>query len=276
MSEAVVVVQLSDLHVRPKGRAYNRIVETNALVERAFRAVARLAPRPDAVVITGDLTECGLPEEYETLRALLGRWLPEGVHVVPGNHDRRDDLVSAFGLAPAPTGFVDRVVDLGPIRLVLLDTLVPGAGHGALRAEQLDWLDAALASRDAPTMVAMHHPPFLCGIGHMDAITLRAPGAFAATLERHPHVERVVCGHVHRQVVARVGRATASIAPAVGVAVTFDLAPDAPSTFVMEPPAFVVHRWTAESGFVSHTVPVEDFDGPYPFVNDPDYPGASR
>lgn len=272
----MIVVQLSDLHVRPHGKACYRVVETNVLVERAFRAVSRLRVAADAIILTGDLTDCGLAKEYAELKALIDRWLPGKTHVVPGNHDRRDNLVAALGAPLAQTGFIDYAIDLSPIRIMMLDSLVPGAAHGELRRAQLDWLEATLAAApDAPTMIALHHPPFATGIGHMDAIALRAPEAFAGVVARHRQVERVICGHVHRQVTARVAQATATIAPSIEVAVAFDLEPGGPSVFVKEPPQFVVRRWTAEIGGVSHNLFVEDFEAPHPFVMDPDYPGAT-
>lgn len=263
----MLIAQLSDLHIRPRGATSNRVIESNSLAERALRALARLRPAADVVIVTGDLADCGLPEEYELLKGLLARHLPQGVHVIPGNHDVREAMVAALRCPRAETGFVDYVVDLAPVRLVMLDTLVPGASHGALRAEQLRWLDEALADAPAaPTMIALHHPPFATGIAHMDAIAIENPGAFAEIVRRHPQVERIVCGHCHRQIVARVGGATATIAPSTGAAVVFDLEPGAPSAFAMEPPQFALHRWTRESGFVSHNVFVEDYAGPYPFL----------
>src|SRR5436305_13224392 len=67
----MLICQLTDLHVRPLGVPCNRVSETNMLTERACRVVARFSPRPDVVLITGDLTECGLPAEYENVSAIL-------------------------------------------------------------------------------------------------------------------------------------------------------------------------------------------------------------
>ena len=98
----MLICQLTDLHVRPVGKSSSRISETNMFTERAFRAVARLDPRPDVVVITGDLTECGLDAEYANLLAMLRRWLPMPVFVIPGNHDRRDNFRAGLRHASAP------------------------------------------------------------------------------------------------------------------------------------------------------------------------------
>jgi 3',5'-cyclic-AMP phosphodiesterase len=275
----MLICQLTDLHVRPVGKAANRVSETNVFTERAFRAVARLDPRPDIVLITGDLTECGLSEEYANLTALLRKWLPMPVFVIPGNHDRRGNLRDALQHLPGVTTdpqYVQYAIDDYPVRVVMLDTHVPGSGHGELRAEQLEFLDRTLAAvPDKPTLIGMHHPPFVCGIAHMDRINLRTTPEFVAVIARHRQVERIICGHHHRPIVARVAHAIASISPSVAhqVEMTFD--PKDPGAFIFEPPAFQLHRWTAADGIVSHTVYVENFPGPYPFINDPEYPGHS-
>ena len=271
----LTICQLTDLHVRPVGVPAYRVAETNMLTERALRRVAALRPAPDVVIITGDLTDCGLVREYELLAEMLRRNLSMPVYVVPGNHDRREVLLASLpGTRSMEGGFVQYAVDLSPARIVMLDTVVPGAGHGELCQQRLDWLDRTLAEKpEAPTLIGMHHPPFRCGIAHMDSIALREPGRFADIVARHPHVQRIVCGHHHRPVVAHLAQAIVSIAPSVAHQVEFDLSPDAPAAFVMEPSAFELHLWEADTGFVSHTALVEAFPGPYPFLSDPDYPG---
>lgn len=275
----MLICQLTDLHVRPVGMPSNRVSDTNMLTERAFRAVARFMPRPDVVVITGDLTECGLDEEYAHLNHLLRRFLPMPVFVIPGNHDRRVNLREGLKHLPgvvADPHYVQYVVDDYPVRLIMLDTLVPGAGHGELHTEQLDFLSRTLAAApDKPTIIGMHHPPFACGMAAMDRINLRNLPEFAAIISRHRQVDRIICGHHHRPIVARVGHAIASIAPSVAHQVEMSLDPRDGGSFVFEPPAFQLHRWTAADGIVTHTVYVEDFPGPYPFVNDPEYPGKA-
>ena len=273
-AQALTIVQLTDLHVRPAGMAAYRVCESNVMTERALRSAARF--KPDAVIITGDLADCGLAEEYTLLNGMLRRHLPMPVHVIPGNHDRREVLLGHMADVPSERGFIQYAVDLGAVRLVMLDTVVPGAGHGSLDGGRLEWLDHTLAQApDTPTMIGMHHPPFICGIAHMDGINLRDHEAFAAVMSRHGQVRRVVCGHHHRPVVAQIGHAVASIAPSVAHQLELDLDPGAPNAFVLEPPAFQVHCWSAATGFVSHTAMVEAYPGPFPFTLDKDYPGVS-
>jgi 3',5'-cyclic AMP phosphodiesterase CpdA len=274
----MLICQLTDLHVRPPGVASSRVSETNMMVERALRVVSQFEPRPDVVVITGDLTDCGLDAEYILLADMLWRHLKMPVYVIPGNHDRRVTLREQLAHLPGVTAhphFVQYAIDEHPVRLVMLDTVVPGAGHGELCEERLRWLDETLAARpDVPTLVGMHHPPFICGIEHMDQIALRHPERFVEVIARHRQVERVICGHHHRPIVTRLAHTICSISPGVSHQVELELRPGMPGFMVMEPAAFQLHAWSEAHGLVSHTAYVERFPGPFPFLSDPDYPGA--
>jgi 3',5'-cyclic-AMP phosphodiesterase len=265
----MLICQLTDLHVRPVGMPCNRVSETNMFTERAFRSVARRTPAPDVIMITGDLTDIGTPAEYANLAAMLRQYLPGPVLVIPGNHDQRENFRAALAHLPGVTDdpvYVQYAIDTHAVRLVMLDTLVQGATHGELRPEQLTWLERTLAAvPEKPTMIGMHHPPFVYGTPGLDAIGLRDPGAFAAVVARHPQVRRIVSGHHHRPIFAQVGQAIASVAPSVAHQLELDFDPTAPGAFNFEPPAFHLHLWTAADGIVTHTAYVEQFPGPYPF-----------
>jgi 3',5'-cyclic AMP phosphodiesterase CpdA len=274
----MLIVQLTDLHIRPRGVACNRVSETNMLTEQAFRAVRTMRPKPDLVLITGDLTECGLPAEYDNFAAILRHALPGPVYVVPGNHDRRDILRERLAHLPgvcADPDFVQYTIEDHPVRVIMLDTLVPGQNHGALSDAQLDWLDARLAEQPSkPTLVAMHHPAFATALPHMDRIALQPMERFRSVIARHRQVGRIIAGHHHRPIIGQIAHAVASISPSVAhqVELTFD--PNEPGAFNFEPPAFQVHAWLPESGFATHTVYTQTYPGPFPFLIEPDYPGA--
>ncbi len=273
----MLLAHLTDLHVRPVGTPAYRVVDTNMLTERALRAVAALRPAPDALIVSGDLTDCGLVEEYDLLAAMIDRHLSMPVYVIPGNHDRRDNLKAHLSHLPGIAGtgdFIHYTVDDLPIRLVMLDTVEPGFGHGTLCAERLAFLDETLSAEPGkPTVIVMHHPPFVCGIKHMDEINLHDADAFAEVVGRHGQVERILCGHHHRPIVSRFAGTVLQVVPSVAHQVEFDLSADAPAAFVMEPAAFQLHQWTPEGGLISHGVYVENYPGPYPFIADADYPG---
>lgn len=268
----MLLAQLSDLHLRPPGKSGYRVVETNMLAERALRAIARFRPRIDALVISGDLAFDGATVEYQALAALLARYIHIPVYVIPGNHDRRVLIKTILGHLPGVAEdeeFVHYVVDRWPLRLVMLDTLVPDRSHGELCPRRLDFLREALASApNKPTLIVMHHPPFVCGIEHMDGIILREPEAFAEIVVANPQVQAVLCGHHHRLIVSRIGSAIVEIAPSSAHQVELALVPGTAGAFVMEPAGFLLHRWDG-STFVSHLAYVEDFDGPYPFIPEP-------
>jgi 3',5'-cyclic AMP phosphodiesterase CpdA len=274
----MLIAQLSDLHVRPRGIPAARIVETNMLVERALAAIAALNPRPDVVVVSGDVTECGRPGEYRMAADLFSRYLTMPVFVVPGNHDRRENFRVGLGHMPGVTAhpdFVQYAVEDYPVRLVMLDSVVPEAGHGLLCAERLAWLDKTLSAvPDKPTLLVLHHPPMLTGVAGMDDIFLRNTAELGALLARHPQVERILTGHHHRSIVGRLGHAIVIVAPAVVHQSELNLVAGRPDALVLEPPAYHLHLLLPDGGGIAtHTAYVERFPGPYPFLVDDDYPG---
>jgi 3',5'-cyclic-AMP phosphodiesterase len=138
----------------------------------AVESVRRLPDAPDAVLISGDLADNAADAEYGIVRELLAQ-LSAPVYVLPGNHDDRDTLRRQFELPGADGTPVQYAVDLGPLRLVLLDSTRPGEDRGELDAERLGWLDAELAAApDRVTLIAPHHPPVSTGIAVRDEIGL--------------------------------------------------------------------------------------------------------
>lgn len=263
-----LLAQVSDMHIKAGGTLSYRVVDTEASLARCVRSLESLPQRPDAVIFTGDLTDFGRPEEYANLRALLVP-LTMPVFLMPGNHDETANLRAAF---PAHAylrqrdGFVDYAIDDFALRIVALDSTIAGKSGGEIRAEQLAWLDGTLAAAPKkPTIVALHHPPFRTAIGHMDKQGLANPDALEKVIARHPQVERVIAGHLHRNIVARFGGTIASTAPSPSHQVALDLADDAASRFVMEPPGFQLHLWREGEGVITHTAAIGDFAGPYPF-----------
>ncbi|MEG0820654.1 MAG: phosphodiesterase [Burkholderiaceae bacterium] len=268
MSEPTHLVQISDPHITRRGTRLLGRVDTGAALQRAVTRITRLPLALTAVVVTGDLSAAGEAEEYAELRRLLEP-LRVPVHLLAGNHDDRARLRAAFPVAGAVTGTGPRhyAVAVGDLRLIALDTSMAGRPDGELGPAQLQWLDAELGRHaDRPTVIAMHHPPFDGGMAAMDAMGLGAGRTeLEAIVRRHPQVERVICGHLHRPIVRRFGRTVAQTAPAMAHQMELQFDPAQPLGFVMEPPALLIHRWTAAAGLVSHSLPIEAAPGPYPF-----------
>lgn len=256
----MLLCQISDPHIVEEGTlAYGR-VETPQLLERCVRKILALPRRPDVVVATGDLTDHGTAPEYALLAELLAP-LPMPLYLVAGNHDDRDELRRAFpahGHLHGEDGFVQYTIDDFAVRLVVLDTVVARAPGGELCTRRLQWLERTLSASNRPTIIAQHHPPYATGLAVMDRMALAEPEAEAAVIARHPHVERVLCGHVHRTSQARFAGTIASTCPSTAHQLLLDLAPDADFRFTAEPPAFQLHLWNGMQ-IVSHTELVDDF-----------------
>lgn len=268
----MLLAQITDLHMRLDETPLSGKVQTRPYTVAAVDAVNQWAP--DAVFVTGDLTDIGGMEEYALLRTELDR-LDAPYFVIPGNHDRHAEFRTAFDdhtYLPG-SGPINWCVDDFDLRLIGLDTVVPGSGHGELAEETLKWLEVELANSEKPTIVGMHHPPFPTGILGMDCINCLNGSDLAPILARHSNIERLITGHHHRPVQIRWGGTLGLIAPSVAHQVALDFTPRDIAEWILEPPAIMLNRWTPETGVISHTAYVGDYDGPHPFSLDPDYPG---
>lgn len=264
----MLIVQITDTHIKPEGRLAYRKVDTAPFLERAVAAINALDPAPDLVVATGDLVDAGMPEEYERLRGILGR-IAAPVFVIPGNHDERQALRQSFAAHRylPPDGPLSYAVEDWPVRIVALDTLIPGRESGALCEDRLAWLARRLAEdRQRPTVVMMHHPPFATGMSYHDERRLEGRDAFAAIVRDHPNVGWILTGHLHRNVAANWHGVPASCVASTAHQATLDMRPGAPLTFSMEPPAMFMLGWD-DGHFFGHTRLIDEFDGPHPFFD---------
>jgi 3',5'-cyclic AMP phosphodiesterase CpdA len=162
-----VVAHLSDPHLLAAGAMQYGVIDTEAGLRRALARLARLDPAPQALVFTGDLADRAEPAAYSRLREIVepaASAMGATVVWVMGNHDERAAYARGlFGEAVLDEGAAatqDRVYDVDGLRIVSLDTSVPGYHHGELTDAQLAWLTGVL-STPAPhgTLLALHHPP---------------------------------------------------------------------------------------------------------------------
>ncbi|WP_332682864.1 phosphodiesterase [Bosea sp. (in: a-proteobacteria)] len=275
----MIIAQLSDFHARPHGCPAYGIVDTNAAIGRAVDEVLAMEPAPDCVLVTGDLSDCGLAEEYGIVRDALRR-LPMPVYVVPGNHDRREALAATLAKEHAylpESGFQHYAIEDFPVRLIGLDTVIAGEDGGEICPAREAWLAERLREgQGRPTVIFMHHPPFEVGVDGMDIMPCHVSPGFVDLVARHPEIERVLCGHYHRPIQRRFAGTIGYVAPGTAHQVALDLRPGTENQFVMEPPALAVHVWTQETGVVSHLQPIGDYGPRRPFALDPAYPGKQQ
>jgi 3',5'-cyclic-AMP phosphodiesterase len=221
-----LLVQLSDVHLAVGGVGpYGARTRDNLLA--ALREVAAAGLRPDVFLLTGDLTDAGEGPCYDDLAAILAEAAaPCGASVIflPGNHDdraafRRHLLGRAgagdAGALDAPDAPVNGTHWRDGLRIITLDSTIPGEVGGALDDQTLDYLRAELAA-PAPdgTIVALHHPPVLSPVEPMARIALRDPARLRDAIAGSD-VRVVLCGHSHHEAFGMLGAIPVWVSPAL-------------------------------------------------------------
>lgn len=246
-----LVVQISDLHLGARWRSGD---PAEALA-RAVEAVNALPQTPEAVLVTGDLTDVASAESYALAREGLSK-LDAPFHVLPGNHDERELLRAAFDLPGASAEPIQYALDLASFRVLMLDTIVPGSDGGGLDGGRIEWLGSELAREpERSTLIAMHHPPLATTVPVWDEIALASADreALELLLAASPQVVGLVAGHLHRTVfTALAGRPVLAI-PSVYEQAKLDFGL---TDFEMsaDPPGFAVHT-LVDGRLVSHLQP---------------------
>jgi 3',5'-cyclic-AMP phosphodiesterase len=248
MGGRFLLAQISDPHVRAD--------DGGAAAEQLKRAMAQAREyRADAIVLTGDLANDERADEYAALaEAIVDP--PAPLFLMPGNHDDRAHMRATFPThAYLPrTGRLSFAIEHFPVRIVAVDQIVPGETHGMLTPEHADWLDRTLAQApDKPTIVALHHPPFLTHDLLFDNIGLLDADLFADVIARHRQVARIICGHHHRVAVGQAAHAPVIVAPSTSW--VYGLAMHAGQQIAprtAEQTGWMLHAWTEAGGFASH------------------------
>ena len=240
--EPVLIAQLTDTHVVAWNTDTELYVDNNARTAAAVAMLNGEAPAPAAVVMTGDLVNDARPDEYAALAELLVP-LESAVLPLPGNHDDRTLVRATFADFDWPDSehlsWV-RVVD--GVRIVGLDSTRPGRHGGEFDTERAEWLASTLAQpHDGATLLAMHHPPFVTGIGWMDRAGFVGLDMLVEIISSSS-IERIICGHMHRPIGSSVGGVATQVAMSTVQHVALDLAPAAAVALVRDPVGYQVHR----------------------------------
>jgi Icc protein len=257
----VIIAQISDFHVDLRVQTRGGTVDTRERLYQAVAHVKGLRPVPDLVLATGDLVNDGSPEQYTIVAQALAA-LPMSCYVIPGNHDDRENLRRAFAdqLYLADTAeFLHYVVDDYPLRLIALDTLVPGRDEGELCQRHLAWLHARLTEQPRrPTLIFMHHPPFATGLPVFDNMSLRGTAEMGEIIRQHPEIEAVICGHVHRSIHTRWNGTVACTAPSISFQYPMDIVGSGVIQPLNENPGGRLYVWHPDRGLVAHGFVITD------------------
>lgn len=244
----MLVAQITDIHL---GFEPDNVAEFNRKrLDQVLRRLCDLDMVPDLLFATGDLVDRGDVDSYRRLRSAL-EGCPFPVYPCMGNHDERANFRAAFPEIPVVDGFVQYVVETGPVRFVVLDTLEEGRHGGAFCEVRARWLSETLAGApDRPTMIVLHHPPIETGIEwmttHPDEPWVER---LSAALAGHAQVFGMMCGHIHRTIVTSWGGRMLAVCPSTAPQVALTLAPidadypDFRPLITADAPAYALHRW---------------------------------
>ena len=245
----MLIAQITDVHLgfergNPDENNRRRLDET-------LRVLTAMSPRPDLLLVTGDLVEHKEDAAaYAAMRGILSA-LPFPAFPALGNHDGRAAFAAHFGEVPRPGGFVQYAIEDWPLRILVLDTLEEGRHGGGFCEVRAAWLAERLAEApERPTLIVLHHPPIESGLSWMtedpDASWVRR---LEGVVARHRNIVAMVSGHLHRPIVAPWAGTTLAVCAATAPQVALDLAPidpekpDGRPMIVAEPPAFALHLW---------------------------------
>lgn len=251
---ARILLHLSDTHLLAERRRLGGRYDVSALLESVAARIRRMQPMPDAIVVTGDLTDLGEPAAYRSLRAVLeplAGELGSALIWVVGNHDERPALREHLLDETPSEEPVTGVWDIDGLRLIALDSTVPGWHHGNLDPDQLDWLRAELAV-PAPlgTLLALHHPPLPSHIPFFDILELQNQDAFADAI-RGTDVRGILAGHLHYAMSGTFAGVPVSVAAATCYTMDLALPPEQVNGMDAGQGFNLVHVW---EDTITHTV----------------------
>lgn len=264
----MLIAQISDLHIARQDRKTYGIAPMAENTARCVEHINTMTPRPELVVVSGDLCDTGALDEAQRAKAILDK-LQMPYFVIPGNHDERSAMFEVFGGAPCPArqaDFINFVIENQELRLIALDSTIPGAPGGELGLKRLTWLEAQLNSKpDQPSLILMHHPPVDCSLRETRIDGFIGAEQLGKIVARFANIERICCGHIHLLTHTRWHGTIVTTAPSMGLQLHLDLTMRAPSQWVPEDPGFLLHHWTRERNLITHAITVRDRGGPFPF-----------
>ncbi|OCQ89430.1 phosphodiesterase [Nostoc sp. MBR 210] len=190
------IAQVTDIHLFASENHQLLGMPTSESFKVVLARLQELKSEIDLLLLTGDLSGDGTSESYEHLQSLVNQ-LQIPTYWLPGNHDCAIAMNEILNL-----GMISRRKSFqrGNWNFILLNSAVPGCVHGHLSANTLSWLESELIKLgDKPTLIALHHPPFLINSLWLDSSSLQNPEEFFAVIDRHPQVKLVLFGHIHQK-----------------------------------------------------------------------------
>jgi 3',5'-cyclic AMP phosphodiesterase CpdA len=246
----MLIAQITDVHLGFEPDTPDEL--NRRRLDQTIEAILRLSPRPDLLLISGDLADAGEDDlAYAALREAIAE-LPFPVYPAMGNHDDRAAFSRHFPEVASDGGFIQYAVEDHPLRILILDTLEEGRHGGRFCEIRADWLRLRLAEQpERATLIVLHHPPSPSGLSWMtedaDAEWVKR---LEAVISAAGNVVALIAGHLHRPVVTGFAGTRLIVCPSTAPQVALDLAgidperPDDRPMIVEAPPGFALHLWT--------------------------------
>jgi len=264
----MLIAQISDTHIANIGEKTYGIAPMDSNLVECVEHINQLEPKPDLVLVTGDICYSGSVSEARYAKQLLDE-LNYPYYIIGGNHDERKNLISVFGGGAIPAndnGFINYVIEGHEVRLIAMDSVDEGKSGGKICQQRATWLSEKLdEEKSKPTIIFIHHPPTNFGVLETDVDGFENVELLAKIVVKNNNIERIICGHIHLQAFVKWQGTIVSTAPCMGMRLLLDLTMKKPSQFILEDPAYQLHYFSPEKSLITHTVHVRQIDGPYLF-----------
>ncbi len=210
------LVQITDTHILPPGELLYGDMDTATHLREVVGQINRMRPKPDMVLITGDLVENSDEASYQHFIDLI-KPLEIPAYVIPGNHDNPQMMLEVFAdtpYFPASDDTFQYEIEIPSFRILALNSYSDGNELPELDDQRLSWLQNQLSRSDKPVLIAIHHPPMTTGIEFIDMGGSEWFQGFKSVLAGHPQVKLVICGHCHADLCGRIGQVPVHMASA--------------------------------------------------------------
>ncbi|HID01910.1 MAG TPA: phosphodiesterase [Desulfobacterales bacterium] len=264
----MLIAHISDIHITGGDRKAYGIVPTAENLAHCVEHINQLIPKPDLVIVTGDITYDGQLTEAERAVTIFDK-LHAPYFIIPGNHDNRSTLLSAFDTKTCPVkdnNFFNYVIEGYELRCIGMDSSIPDAAGGEITDKGIQWLEQQLAMEPRkPTIIFIHHPPAKFGVLETDEDGFIGADKFSKVISQHKNIKGILCGHIH--LTAHLGwcGTVISTAPSMGLELVLDLTLSRHSQFNLDQPGYLLHYYNPDQNLVTHSVTVKDINGPYRF-----------
>ena len=195
------IAHISDFHLPTKpGQRVNDALPDANLVQ-AVAVLKQQAPKPELIVLGGDMLEDGQKGNYEGIAELFND-VQVPLHTVVGNHDdlkalKKSSLVEK---GKSYSGFGS--FDHGELHFIILNTARTGKSYGNIEEEQLVWLSEDLwSNQNKPVLIFMHHHPIDSGVPWLDKMKLENADTFWEIIPPYSkNILGVFFAHLHIQI----------------------------------------------------------------------------